>query len=262
MVFGLDAVGAFARRIVGRSPLARGVILYYHRVPEDSAAGFNRQMYLLNKWTSPISADSGYPDQAGARYSAVTFDDAFSDTLRRVLPIMKHHEVPFTVFVPTGFMGDAPGWIEGLGRDEEAIVSHDELLKISDEPLVTIGSHCVTHRRLSGLDDRSAEEELCRSRKDIETLLGKTSDLIAFPHGDFSPHHLEMARRCGYKRAFSIQPEMMDPANRQFLAGRISVEPSDSDLEFILKISGSYRWRPAASRLKKVIRNFFTSGKS
>ncbi len=262
VLFGLDAIGNLFRGILGYGPRFRGVVLYYHRVTQNDLSSFERQMSLLKKWTSPIGADFQFSARSGSRFSVVTFDDAFSDTIRRVVPIMKAHNIPFTVFVPTGFVGKAQGWINGPDRDKEEVISGEDLRKISDEPLVTIGSHCVTHKRLSELDDRSAEEEIGRSKSDIEALIGKPSGLIAFPHGDFLPCHLEMARRCGYTRAFSIRPEVIDPSNRQFLVGRVNVEPLESNLEFTLKITGSYRWKPAVSKLKKSIKSLFISRNS
>lgn len=48
------------------------------------------------------------PDR-GRRFVVITFDDAYRDNLEHALPVLRKHEAPFTLFVPTAF-------VDGLGE--------------------------------------------------------------------------------------------------------------------------------------------------
>ena len=43
----------------------------------------------------------------GRRFVCVTIDDGYRDTLQWAYPILKTHEVPFAVYIPTSFPGSA-----------------------------------------------------------------------------------------------------------------------------------------------------------
>ena len=44
-----------------------------------------------------------------------TFDDAYRDNLRYALPILRHHECPFTLYVPTALVdGVGEVWWQAL----------------------------------------------------------------------------------------------------------------------------------------------------
>src|SRR5260370_20399700 len=40
---------------------------------------------------------------AGRRFVCITIDDGYKDTLRWAYPILKKHQVPFAVYIPTSF---------------------------------------------------------------------------------------------------------------------------------------------------------------
>jgi peptidoglycan/xylan/chitin deacetylase (PgdA/CDA1 family) len=118
---------------------------------------------------------------------------------------------------------------------------------------ITLGSHTVSHPRLSKLDDSEALRELRDSKGRLEDVFSGDISGIAFPYGDYSQRTLELCREVGYRFAFSIDPEVIDPSKENFLRGRIAVNPTDSPLVFYLKIHGAYSWMPCASRLKKFL---------
>jgi peptidoglycan/xylan/chitin deacetylase (PgdA/CDA1 family) len=47
-------------------------------------------------------------------FAALTFDDGYRDTVVHALPVLEHHNAPFTVFVATGFADRSAGmwWLE------------------------------------------------------------------------------------------------------------------------------------------------------
>src|ERR1700761_6526905 len=73
-------------RLVGRSPKARFVVLYYHEVPGGARGCFARQMRALSRGSTVLRAAhaAGLPD--GGSYVAITFDDAFRSVRTNAVP--------------------------------------------------------------------------------------------------------------------------------------------------------------------------------
>lgn len=117
-------VRTFLRRAVcAWRPCA--VVLAYHHVLEPGAtaswltvppAQFERHMAYLAQSGLAASLDElldglhrGRSTRSGR--VVVTFDDAARDTLQVAMPILARHNVPATVFVPSGFVGSGrPYW--------------------------------------------------------------------------------------------------------------------------------------------------------
>jgi hypothetical protein len=62
---------------------------------------------------------------------------------------------------------------------------------------------------------------------------------------------LEEARRTGYRRVFTVEPEVIASDSAGFTIGRVGVNPDDWRAEFRLKIAGAYRWRALLHRLHR-----------
>src|SRR5207245_1160814 len=77
--------------------------------------------------------------------------------------------------------------------------------------------------------------------------------LFSFPHGSFNAKLVEWCREAGYERVFTILPTLAFSDPREFVTGRVSVEPTDWPLEFRLKLLGAYRWLPFGFGLKRKI---------
>lgn len=70
----------------------------------------------------------------------------------------------------------------------------------------TIGSHGLTHPWLPDLADKEIACELCRSKTLIEQKLGHPITDLAYPYGAFNQRIQEIARQCGYSRAYVTAP--------------------------------------------------------
>ena len=79
------------------------------------------------------------------------------------------------------------------------LLDRDALAALAAEPLVTIGSHGVTHSNLSSLEPESAQNELTLSKHWLEVSTGGPIDLLAWPDGDYTPALLDEAAAAGYR---------------------------------------------------------------
>jgi peptidoglycan/xylan/chitin deacetylase (PgdA/CDA1 family) len=235
-------------RLVGRSPSARFVVLYYHEVPEDARARFARQMDALNRGTTVVRAahTGALPD--GGSYVAITFDDAFRSVRANAVPELLSRGFPATIFVPVDFLGQKPGWEIRDGVDEE-VMSCDELRSLPE--LIELGSHSLSHPHLTRIDGGRLREEVDTSRHKLAELLGSDVSLMAFPYGEYDDRVVDTCSEAGYERVFGIDPWPADPAGGDFVRGRVPVSLNDSPLMFHLKARGAYGWMIHASALKR-----------
>jgi peptidoglycan/xylan/chitin deacetylase (PgdA/CDA1 family) len=248
----IDYIGAIFQRVIGAQEKASCVVLYYHVVTKKQREMFARQMDDIIRWAKPISIDNlDTLFNTGHHHVAVTFDDGFQSILENALPELAKRKIPITVYVPTDYLGQKPGWLNDDDKDHREIVMTAEQFNMLDDNLVSVGSHCVTHANLPSLNQDEAEEEIFQSKDFLENLLKKKILTLSFPHGGYNEAHIKLARLAGYNRVFSISPTM---AGNEYVVGRVRVDPTDWRLEFILKLLGAYRWLRLATYLKSSIK--------
>jgi peptidoglycan/xylan/chitin deacetylase (PgdA/CDA1 family) len=235
-------------RLAGRSPRARFVVLYYHGVPEEARTRFARQMQALSRSTTVVRAAhaGALPDRSS--YVAITFDDAFRSVHTTAVPELLSRGFPATIFVPVDFLGKKPGWDIRNGVNDQ-VMTCDELRSLPE--LIEIGSHSLSHPHLTRIDVARLREEVTTSRHKLAELIGSHVSLLAFPYGEYDDRVVGTCWQAGYERVFGIDPWPADPAGRDFVRGRVSVDPNDGPLVFHLKARGAYGWMIHASTVKR-----------
>lgn len=212
-------------------------------------------MDLLSRAGIPVFADMVEDWNGGSHRIAVTFDDGFQNFVDNAFPEIAGRKIPATLFVVTGYLGEEAGWIKDRGHvNYREVLISPEVLKALPEALVRIGSHSVTHPRLSSMDKGRALAELIDSRKYLEALLEREITTLAFPYDDYSDVIIELAQQAGYRHVFKDLPTCPMTISNSFLLGRISVSPEDWGIEYYLKIKGAYQWLPFAVRIKNLFR--------
>ena len=236
-----------------RKPSHTCVILYYHVVTSEQRLLFYRQLRELKRWTTPLRADHQEPLKGGRHYSVVTFDDGFECLLKNALPGLIHLGIPATIFFPTGYLGKKPGWISAGSPNANEQVLNGAQIQTLPEALISIGSHTVSHPNLASLSHKEIATELEQSKHTLEKLLNREVILFSFPHGEHNPECLEIARRIGYQRVFTIQPTLAFDKQQEYVSGRLAVSASDWLWEFRLKLLGGYCWLPYAYAVKQTL---------
>lgn len=84
------------------------------------------------------------------------------------------------------------------------ILKGEEIKILSDSPLISIGSHCVTHENLLLVSPEEQKEELIESKKYLEQVTGKTIDMIAYPFGKFDKNLVKTASESGYNYQLAV----------------------------------------------------------
>jgi peptidoglycan/xylan/chitin deacetylase (PgdA/CDA1 family) len=240
--------------VSGRAAMPGLVVLCYHGILDRDRDRFARQLELLKRFSTLVFADETV--SAGERRIAVTFDDGLVSTVRNALPELERRKIPSVLFIPAGCFGQRCSWIT-IGvtqRDRDQLV-YDSVMTAAQArsiagPLVKIGSHGMTHTDFTDLDATAALGEIEDSRAVLEEALGRPVDLLSFPNGGFNDGLIVASVAAGYRFGYSIAPKRVATPDSGFIRGRITVEPTDWPLEFLMKAQGAYRWTTMLSQLR------------
>lgn len=219
------------------------VILYYHGITELVIKKFAKQMDSLKQNSNLISLVEIKNTVSSKINVAITFDDALLSVLLKAQPELARRNIPFTVFVPTGYLGKLPNW--DIDSEEKAVnepVMTIEQLKMLDKDLCTLGSHTVNHKNLTRIPISAARIEMLRSKEMLETILNKKITHFSFPYGAYNLELVKLAKEIGYTHIYTINTSFASIGKDEFLFDRISVSPEDWAIELFLKIHGGYNW--------------------
>ena len=115
----------------------------------------------------------------------VTFDDGYRDNITIAAPILEDLGISACFFVATGYIGTERrfAW-DRDGSADSPVMSWQDVRDLRQRGF-EIGSHTVSHRRMSELSQEEFEVELAESQRALETQLGESIRLFAYPFGRF-----------------------------------------------------------------------------
>lgn len=207
--------GSFFRRLHHLTHPILGRIMMLHRVVEQRSIGENRKLEITPGFLQQTIRDY---KQKGFRFVSIdevseilergkvdkpficiTFDDGYRDNYTDALPILKKEQVPFAIYVTTGFVDNKQSmwWYP----NKRLGLSRDELLNLAAEPLCTIGAHTVTHPKLENLSVQEQRVEIKQSKQELESLLGHSVDHFSYPHGSYNDDTIGVIKECGFRTA-------------------------------------------------------------
>lgn len=163
---------------------------------------FKAQLDLIQeRGYTPISVEQLHKHLTGEtpappKAIVLTFDDNYQGFYDNAYPLLKERQIPAVMFVHTKFVGDKEG--------AHPKMTWETLRELAKDPLITIASHTVTHRRLPELTPEEQTQELTDSKIELEKELGKPMDYFAYPEGANDRAGWPLVQAAGYKMAFSI----------------------------------------------------------
>jgi peptidoglycan/xylan/chitin deacetylase (PgdA/CDA1 family) len=121
---------------------------------------------------------------------------------------------------------------EAGARESHRPLSEQELRRLADGGLVTIGAHTVTHPVLSEVSNRDQQRQVEQSKAELETLLGRRVREFAYPFGQrehYSAATVKAVREAGYALACSTVPGVVHRRTSRFELPRFTVLDWDGD---------------------------------
>ncbi len=129
---------------------------------------------------------------------AISFDDASEGQFTNALPILQRLSMPATFFVMTVVL-DKPKW---LSRDQ---------VRQLDRAGMTIGVHTWDHHPVTGYTGADWDIQLQQPKAELEQIVGHGLDLFAYPYGAWNAEALPHTQEAGYRAAFQLTDEPLDP---------------------------------------------------
>jgi len=105
---------------------------------------------------------------------------------------------------------------------------------------VTVGSHTLTHPRLTELSATALDEELLGSRRIIATEAGVVPELFCYPRGDLNPSVQRAVKRAGYRLACATRAGGVTAISDPFAVPRTFVARDDTIADFARKLDGAF----------------------
>jgi peptidoglycan/xylan/chitin deacetylase (PgdA/CDA1 family) len=231
-------------------------IIMYHSVGESPTCRYNMSLKAFEKQIDFLASNfrcirlrdvlqelNPFSTDSGLIPVAISFDDAYRSLLTHAHPIMQKHRIPYTVFVPTGFIGRYASW---RVDDHLPLLSVQELMELKDSGLADFGSHTVNHRRMASLNEEEMVKEASVSMKYLCELLQVDSiDMFAYPHGgpsDYSKLTTHVLRKSGYNLAVTSRTGSMNSYRCRFVLRRMAFDEADDDQVMFAKLKGEYDW--------------------
>jgi peptidoglycan/xylan/chitin deacetylase (PgdA/CDA1 family) len=154
------------------------------------------------------------------RAVAITFDDAYQSVHDFALPILASHGWYGSVYVVSSQLGGTNAWDTGAPR---AALMDTPTLRAMAAAGHEIGSHSRRHRRIRGLDDATARDELRGSREELEAALGAPVESFAFPYGSHDAQALANVRAAGYRSSVTLKRWANGRRTNPLRLGRVGV---------------------------------------
>ena len=203
----------FRRKLHNLTHPILGRILMLHRVVEHRNEGDNRELEITPdflKQTIETYRQQGHRfvsiDEAcdiiakgrtGQPFVCLTFDDGYQDNYDIAYPILKQKQVPFAIYVTTGFIDNSlPMW---WYTGERLGITTESLKALDADPLCTIGAHTVSHPKLDILSLNDQQKEITQSRQELETLLGHPVNHFSYPHGAYNADTISIIKQISFR---------------------------------------------------------------
>jgi intercellular adhesin biosynthesis polysaccharide N-deacetylase len=187
---------------------------------EEGAVFLNEEQLLQAK------ADGKFPEKC----VWISFDDIDVSVYENAFPILKEANVPFTMFVIAGQVGN-----KDFSNLEMA--TWDELREMKESGLADFGSHTFDMHRFEGdtpvflIPDNAEEfkEDLAKSVDKIESELDVIVKSFAYPYGNTSKQVTRLVKAQGLEAAHILAPQVIRPADDNFHINRVIVNQTTFD---------------------------------
>ncbi len=171
---------------------------------------------------------------------SITFDDAYKDVFENALPVLKHYNFKAIIFVPVGLVGDYNRWDFERVKVKKPIASWEDI-KYALKEGFEIGSHTMTHRALTTLDNKSLKQEIELSKKILEDKLGTEINTFCYPYGDYDEKVISAVKEAGYKLAFSVNSGHIIKGDNPYTLKRLHMRHNTNVFRLLLKLSKFYK---------------------
>jgi peptidoglycan/xylan/chitin deacetylase (PgdA/CDA1 family) len=191
----------------------------------------------------------------------LSFDDGFSDLLEHAVPLLEKRGIPVTFFVPSGIIagnGCFPWLRTGASLRARDAMTVAQTRRLAQYPIVTIGSHTVSHAVTQCLTPPEAEFEIGASKRTLESWVHAPVECFAYPEGRFGGWEPGLLKEHGYRLAATTENDLIVTGTNPYFVPRFSVADEIWFAEAICHMVGV--WRPVRDSLSKFLSGWRDGG--
>lgn len=181
------------RSMEGPARASSGVLTYHEILPLPSqylyrvtSAQFQAHLSLLSSGILQAVSPGHVP--------LITFDDGHRSNFEQAFPLLEQFGLKATFFVLAGCVGGTDKYISWNQARQIVAAGH------------RVESHGWSHRLLTQCSHDELEEELVRSKLELEDRLGAQVSAISAPGGRWDDRVVDACGRAGYKYLFHSNP--------------------------------------------------------
>lgn len=229
-------------------PETKPISLMYHTIsdiPESIAISKEQfQQHLKYIQKSNLSV-IGEKDEITKNSIHLTFDDGYEDNYFTVFPLLEEYNFNATIFITTHFLGKK-------FKYNLSLMNHDQVRKISQSKLISIGAHTMNHLKLDTLTYNQQEKEIIGSKDFLENLINKEINIFAPPFGRYNHDTIQILKKHGFEKSYTVKKgelSLSDP----YEIKRIAVMKGTADSFEYLNKEGYQKYSRMISSVKKYV---------
>jgi peptidoglycan/xylan/chitin deacetylase (PgdA/CDA1 family) len=204
---------------------------------------FERQMAFLEALGyQGLSMTALQPYLRGERNGKVvgiTFDDGYLNNLTHALPVLQQIGFSSTCYAISAMLGQANSWDRHNGVPPSELMSAAHLRQWVAGGQ-EVGAHTRHHVRLTEVDATTAQEEIARSKTELEQLTGASVSHFCYPYGQYTSEHVLMVAQAGYETATTTQRSRCQTGDSLLELPRVPVLRRTSRALLWWKLASSY----------------------
>jgi poly-beta-1,6-N-acetyl-D-glucosamine N-deacetylase len=254
------------REILNRRKVT--IIVYHAPTPHffEAHLGVLRRIYNIIPLSVFLEArEAGDFRTLPPKSLIITFDDGHRSNYA-LKEVLARHNVPVTIFLCSGVIGTRrrfwwqegnPGLVQrlkampdderlltlrGMGFEEPKEFEDRRALSLSElRELSTnadLQSHTIFHPILPRCSSAKAQDEIARSKLDLQAVLRREVYALAYPNGEYTERELRLAEKAGYRCALTLDRGFNTEGTPLFRMPRICIMDDAGQHELVVKASG------------------------
>jgi peptidoglycan/xylan/chitin deacetylase (PgdA/CDA1 family) len=163
------------------------------------------------------------------RLIGLTFDDGYENVLQNAVPVLERLGFTATVFVVSGLLGGENTW----DREPRMKLLNPDGVREVFQRGMEIGSHGMSHARLSEMAAELLEEEVVGGRQILKEILDHDVEGFCYPYGGLDWSTVRAVRRAGHNYACAYKTRI---EQSRYDIPRIYMGERDRALKLTLKL--------------------------
>jgi peptidoglycan/xylan/chitin deacetylase (PgdA/CDA1 family) len=185
----------------------------------------------------------------------ISFDDGYRDTHEVAYPILREYGMTATVFVVAAPTSMVNYWDPCDTYVAAPLMSQSQILELHQGG-IEIGSHSLTHARLTEVPREQAWDEITRSRMLLEILLNSPVRSFCYPYGLVNRFVRDVVQQAGYTVGVGVYSGPPRFGQDHFNIRRIHPSGSNFSLGFRTQMMLPYeRYSWAKFKMMELVRS-------